>query len=285
MHRFSYDGRRLHVFDRASGKFRVDVPRNVAVESEFNTLTTKTGEKQRFPEARLAELDDAAIKCADKLEHGDQLTREERWGVSFFLGFAETRGRGFRDTVATQIPKEEGSQVGFVDEKFAEAFSAAVGVTLEPRTIERMIIEDTADVAHFGSGMHEMGIMIEAAFLSARYCFWSDWLVASAPNDLAFVTSDRPVGLLKPGGAVFSNDPFDVETIKVLPLSPKSALFVRPSGREDAHVPCAVMTPEVVRIANVAVAKRSDRCVIAASENHLRQAVTLAKFVVNTDHC
>lgn len=272
LRRFSFDRRRLHVFDRTSGKFRVDVPRNVAVESEFNTITTKAGEKERFTEARLAELDGAAIKCTTKLERGDQLTRQERWCVSFFLGFAETRGRGFRNEMVPQTPEEEDQHVGFVDRKFAGAFSAMIGVTLEPRTIERMISEEMAGVTYFGSGIYEIGNMIEAAFLSARYCFWSDWLVASAPNGFTFVTSDRPIGLLR------GNDPFDVHTIKVLPLSPTSVLFVRPSSRENMPVAFEVTTPEVVRVANIATARRSDRYVIASSKERLLETVRLAKL-------
>jgi hypothetical protein len=146
MRRFSFDGRRIHVFDRKTGRFRIDVPANVAVESEFNTIISKSGEKRRYTEGRLAEVDDAGLRCADKLERGEQLTREDRWAMAFFVGFAETRGRAYRDAASATKPTEEGSRVGFVDEKFADAFSAMVGVTLEPRVIESIVLEEMNDV-------------------------------------------------------------------------------------------------------------------------------------------
>jgi hypothetical protein len=68
MLRFSTDGRRISVFDRIARTFRTDVPRNVAVESELNTVVTRTGEKDRAAEARLADFDSAAINCFGKLE-------------------------------------------------------------------------------------------------------------------------------------------------------------------------------------------------------------------------
>src|SRR5215212_50316 len=93
MRRFSFDGRRIHVFDSATGKLRTDVPKNVAVESEFNSILRKSGEKDRTVEARLADIDDAGGRAFDKLEQREPLTREERWHVSFFVGFADARGR------------------------------------------------------------------------------------------------------------------------------------------------------------------------------------------------
>jgi Protein of unknown function (DUF4238) len=99
MSRFASGARRLHVFDCKRRSLRIDVPRNVAVEHEFNTVITKDETKDRWPEARLAQLDGAVVACLDKLERGEPLTREERWYISFFVGFAETRGKGFRDSV------------------------------------------------------------------------------------------------------------------------------------------------------------------------------------------
>ena len=177
MRRFSFDGRRVYVFDRITGKLRSDVPKNVAVESEFNSILKTSGEKDRVVEARLAELDDVGGRSLAKVERGESLTREERWYVSFFIGYADTRGRGFRDAVVATMPESidySRPERGFVDEQFARAFSAASGVVLDAFTIESLVIDATKNVA---SGAYEVGRMVESAFEIARHAFWSEWCV------------------------------------------------------------------------------------------------------------
>ena len=88
MRRFSPDGQRVHVFDQITGKFRFSGTKRIAAEIDFYTLTNKDGGTERWIESRLAEID-AAVGIFDKLERGDATTREERWRVSFYLGFAD----------------------------------------------------------------------------------------------------------------------------------------------------------------------------------------------------
>lgn len=222
MLRFATDGRRVHVFDRRLQKFRLDVPRNVAVEHEFNTVITKDGTKERWPEARLAELDAVVVPCLGKLETGYTLTREERWYVSFFIGFAETRGKGFRESVRALCPSDFTLNGGFINQRFADALSAVTGIWLDPSTIERLVREDTANIA---SGVLEIGSMVEVGLKMARHFFWMDWLIGVAPPGNLFLTSDRPLGLLRPGRG-FEKDPFEAGVIKVFPISPLTALFI-----------------------------------------------------------
>lgn len=271
--RFSSDGRRVHVFDRLSRKARLDVPRNVAVEREFNTLITTDGSKERWPEARLAEVDGAVVPCFNKIERGEPLTREERWHVSFFAGFAETRGSGFRGSLRRQPSGGLASESGFVDQRFAQAFSAMSRVWLDPSTIERLVREDAA---HIASGLEDIGGMVEAAFELARHIFWMHWLVGVAPTGSLFVTSDRPLGLLRPKHG-FGHDPLEPRTIKVLPVSPTTALFIG-DLTEAPSIMRETVAKDLVRLANVAVARRCDRYIVGSSETVIRSAALDAKL-------
>ncbi len=273
MRRFSSDGRRIHVFDKLSRNIRQDVPHNVAVESEFNTLITRDGSKERWPEARLAQIDDAAAECFNKLEHGEPLTREERWYVSFFTGFAETRGTGFRKLLQQRWSKGFMSESGLMDERFAEALCAVTGVWLEPSTIEQIVREDTANIA---SGIEDIGGMVEAAFELAPQIFWMHWVVAVAPDGSSFVTSDRPLGLLQPRRGLASN-PFDTSAIKVLPLSPTTALFIGTLTMEPS-IERQPVVKDLVRLVNVALGRRCDRYLIGSSDAVIRSAVSDAKL-------
>lgn len=273
MSRFASDGRRVHVFDRRRRSLRIDVPRNVAVEHEFNTVITKDGTKERWPEARLAQLDGTLVACLDKLERGEPLTREERWYISFFVGFAETRGKGFRDSVPARSSGGVVPETGFVDQRFARAFSAMTGVWLEPPTLERLMLEEAAPIA---SGIEEIGGMAEAGFEVARQVFWMVWLVGVAPPGCLFVTSDRPIGLLRPGRG-FGRDPLEPAVIKVFPVSATTALFIGHLTNTPSVVRETVAI-DLVRLANVAVARRCDRYIVGSTEAVVRAAAVDAKF-------
>lgn len=101
MRRFSPDRKHVFAFDRVTQRTRRDIPENVAVEGEFNTVVTYEGKKERWAEAVLGELDGLAKPLLDKLERREALSREERWYVAFFVGFADTRGGGFREEIHT----------------------------------------------------------------------------------------------------------------------------------------------------------------------------------------
>lgn len=273
MWRFAGKDRRLHVFDRKRRALRIDIPRNVAVEHEFNTVITKDGTKERWLEARLAQLDSAVVACLDKLERGEPLTREERWYISFFVGFAETRGKGFRDSVRARSSGSVVSEPGFVDRRLAEAFSAMAGVWLEPPTLERLMLEEAAPVA---SGIEEISGMAEAGFEVARHVFWMVWLIGVAPPGCLFVTSDRPLGLLRPGRG-FGHDPLEPGVIKVFPVSLTTALFIGHLTNTPSVVRETVAI-DLVRLANVAVARRCDRDIVGSTEAVVRAAAVDAKF-------
>jgi len=273
MSRFASDGRRVHVFDRRRRNLRIDVPRNVAVEHEFNTVITKDGTKERWPEARLAQLDGAVVACLDKLERGEPLTREERWHISFFVGFAETRGKGLRDSVRARSSGGVVPETGFVDQRFARAFSAMTGVWLDPSTIERLAREDVTNIV---SGVEEIGGMVEAGFELARHVFWMIWLVGVVPSGCLFVTSDRPLGILRPGRG-FGHDPLEPGAIKVFPVSPTTALFIGHLTNTPSVVHETVAI-DLVRLANVAVARRCDRYIVGSTEAVVRAAAVDAKL-------
>lgn len=273
MLRFSSDGRRVHVFDRESRKVRLDVPRNVAVEREFNTVIMDDGVKERWPEARLAEVDGAVVPCFDKMERGEPLTREERWYVSFFIGFAEARGSGFRESIRARPSGGVAPESGFVDRQFARAFSAMTGVWLDVSTIERLVREDAAHVA---SGIEEIGGMVEAAFEVARYVFWMDWIVGRAFPGCFFVTSDRPLGLWRPESG-FGHNPLESGTIKVFPISATTALFIG-NLTNTPSIMRETAAKDLVRLANVSLAQRCDRYIVGPSEGVIRTAVADAKL-------
>lgn len=272
MRRFSPGSERVHVFDQITGKFRFSKTKNVAAQIEFYTMKTKDGASERWIESRLAEVD-AAVGIFDKLECGQAITREERWRVAFFAGFADSRGTGFRSTTPPLSARHNPDDDEAFLPRFAEAFGATTGVYMEPCVIKRVVLDD---VAHLAEGFDENSVMIGHAMELSMHLFWTEWLVGLVPAGSAFITSDRPVGLLARGGG-FGEDAFDADLIRVLPLSPRAALCI---GRplEEPTLDRQTLNAGAVRAANVAVARRTDRNLIASSEEALRSTLTALKI-------
>src|SRR3954452_2481080 len=269
MRRFSPDGERVHVFDRITGKYRFSKTKNIAAQIDFYTMKTKDGRSERWIESRLAEID-ASVSIFDKLERGGVLTGEERLRVAFFAGFADSRGSGFRSTTPPLSARDndEDDEVFFL--RFAQALSATTGVILEPWVLKNVVREDFAHLAMAG-GFDENSVMIAHGCELAMQLVWTKWLVGLEPQGLAFITSDRPIGLRTRGGG-FGEDAFDADLIRAFPLSPRAVLLFGPPTQAPSLVRCT-FTAAAVRATNVAVARRADRNVLAESESLLRGVV------------
>lgn len=268
MRRFSPDGERVHVFDQITGKFRFSKTKNVAAQIEFYTMKTKDGESERWIESRLAEID-AGVGIFDKLERGEPITREERFRVAAFAGFADSRGTGFRSATSPLSARHNPEDDEAFLPRFAEALSAMTGVYLEPWVVKNIVLDD---VAHLAEGFDENSVMIAHGMELSMQLFWSQWFVAVATEGATFITSDRPIGLITRGGTS-GDDAFDATTFRLLPLSPRAALCIgRPSG--DLSLDHMTFDAVGVKGANIAVARRADRNLIASSEDALRTTLT-----------
>ncbi|HEX2833942.1 MAG TPA: DUF4238 domain-containing protein [Thermoanaerobaculia bacterium] len=271
MLRFSPDGKRVHIFDQITGKFRFSKPKNVAAQIDFYTMKTKDGESKRWIESRLAEVD-AAVGIFDKLERGEEITREERFRVAAFAGFADSRGSGFRSATPPLSARHNPEDDAEFLPHFAEALSAMTDVHLEPWVVKNIVLDD---VAHLAEGFDENSVMIAHGMELSMQLFWSQWFVAVAMEGATFITSDRPIGLITRAGAS-GDDAYDATTFRLLPLSPRAALFIgRPS--EDPSIEHLTFNSVGVRGANIAVARRADRNLIASSEEALRAILPVLK--------
>lgn len=280
MMRFSPDGKNVFVFDRITRITISTDPKNVAVEKEFNTVLNQSGRKERWAEARLAELDSAAKIALDKLEAGKDLSREERWCVSFFIGFAETRGRGFR---------EESKKSGFSEKydhdmsswnrfapllsaetkkKFEDAYHAVTGLWVDGEILLRAAHDEMAEIKEGGANI---SAMTSVGFELSAQIFQSGWALVSAPPNSVFVTSDRPLGLWRLNSGL-GNSPKERGILRIFPLSSTTALVIGDPVNEPFVLQQDFDAIQVLLV-NATIAKRSHRFVIGSSELSLKLAV------------
>lgn len=120
-------GKRLHVFDRDTGKLRRDSSRNVAAITDYYILATEAGERDESVEhGLLAEVEAAASPVLRRLANCDAISDREHDVAATFFAFLCTRIPAFEETYA-----ELNSQMG------QELFRRAAGHTRESSAISR----------------------------------------------------------------------------------------------------------------------------------------------------
>ena len=134
----------------------------------------------------------------------------------------------------------------------------------------KMVRDDKYDVAV--PRQHKIRLMIDTALDLAGTLLTLDWKFATAPSDLAFITSDAPFVIAPPVGesdwrACGVLTPGATSSI---PLSPSTCLVIEGRGREERH--CRIRKDEVRRI-NENVAMNSDRFVIGRDQPYLERLV------------
>lgn len=280
MMRFSPDGKSIFVFDRIKRTTRSTDPKNVAVEKEFYTVINRSGKKERWAEARLADLESAAKLALEKLEAGKDLSREERWCISFFVGLAETRGRGFREEA-----KKSGSKQKYDDDmsswnrftprlsaeekkKFEDAYHAVTGLWVDGDILLRAWYDEIAEIKEGGA---DLAAMASGGFELAPRIFYAWWGLVHAPQGVSFVTSDRPLGLWRLNSGL-ANNPKEQGILRIFPVSTTKALVIGDPVNEPFVLQQDFDATQVLLV-NATIAKRSHRFVIGSSELFVKLAV------------
>lgn len=280
MKRFSPDGKTVFALDRLTNLVLRTIPKNLVVEKEFNTVINRDGKKERWAEARLAEVDNAAKLAMEKLDSDADLSREERWALSFFIGFAESRGKGFReeakesgfhDEYNREIAGSVGSSIPLdpvTKKRLEDAFLAASGIWVDAATLVRMAREEMSLIAEGGANIAATTSM---GFELSGQVFQSNWVLGISQPDSLFITSDRPIGLWRPQRGP-ARTPKEQGIFKIFPISPTRALLMFDPVRSPILLH-QTLDGKVVRLLNAAVVTRSHRYIIGSSESILRLSV------------
>ncbi len=148
------------------------------------------------------------------------------------------------------------------------------GEEVDSETVERfhkMVHDDAYDVEV--PRQLNMRLMVDAPLHLAEILLPLDWTFATAPNDLAFITSDAPYVIAPPPGETDWRA-YGVLTpgaASVIPLSPTTCLLIEGAqGREECY---HRIQKDVARRINENVAKNSDRFIIGRDQPYLERLV------------
>jgi uncharacterized protein DUF4238 len=263
---FCLEGR-LWVFDRVTGKFRRDQPKNIAAITNDYTIYRDGGTKDTRVEKFFAQLDGAGVPIIRKLRTRELLSGDERLTFSWYLAFLvarvprfkrwinehETARRKLFDREHLKSPRQLQDVIdrsGLPDDVRAEADA---NLMFEMLTSE----EYAVSVGH----NYGVRLLMEAGIDLMPRIHDLCWLVCHASEESQFIASDNPV-VEDPSGRMVAC-PIASDTALMMMPSPSDKLF-----NYDKDTPS-----DIVHLTNVATAKASERLVLARDEDYLRRVV------------
>ena len=276
---FCRDGR-LWVFDRVTGKYRHDQPKNVGAKTHDYSTTDADGRKNPKVEELLGQIEDAAKPIFAKLRGGLPLTQEDRENFAYYLGFFFVRGPRFQrmlDEMSTVLVKK------LTRFETPQTFRATFDEMQETTGEDTSKIDVDAVYAFARSEQYsvrlnrEYGLkaMATQAVELQNYFRQMEWLVAHADEHTAFLTTDNPMVVLPaPADRTLGPSRQGVITpgaIKVFPVAADTCLMLLDRGDRVIH---QRFDANMVREVNIDVVRRCERLVLGRDEAHVRSIVS-----------
>lgn len=265
------EGKRLHVFDRETGKLRRDSPRNVAVITDYYILTSASGEREEHIEyGVLADLETAAAPVLRRLANCELISEHEHDVVATFLAFLCTRIPAFGETYA-----ELNNQLGreFFRRAAATPERAARFVADHPQSshsADELFAFVNSDKLSFPPDKRErIQLMIELAEPLIAGFKSMDWWLWRAQGKRRFITSDAPFGLLPLPEALPTYGELSPHVLRFISLSPDVCLMLADRQRELPFLTAKDLDDDGVREVNAAIALAALRLVVARDRDQL----------------
>jgi hypothetical protein len=263
--------KRLHVFDRETGKLRRDSPRNVAVITDYYILTGASGERDEHIEhGILANLEAAAAPALRRLADCEPISDHEHDVLATFLAFLCTRIPAFEETYA-QLNNELGQQ--FFRSAAATPEQAAKFIAKHPSA--PYSAEEFYAFVHSGAlslppdQRQRMQLMIELAEPLIVAFKGMDWWLWRAKGQRRFITSDAPFGLLPLPEAPPTYGELSPHVLRFFALSPDVCLMLADRQREVPFLTAKDLDDDGVRDFNAAIALAAVRLVVARDREEL----------------
>lgn len=276
LHGFCRDGS-FWTFDRDRNEFRVQTPINTAVQKQYYSIREEDGSLDPALEQLFSQVEVETAPIIAKLDEGGALSSTEKYTLSTFAGLQHNRipdfkkrleemRRGFLETLGDDVAPA-------TEEEIAEAPSVIPVDKAGPRVSAFELVqhlkemEDNPDLAHNDF----LKMIIPTGMQIAEVLFQMNWIIAHAPSDTSFITTDCPLVTLPPRGF----DPnglvgYGIATpgaVKLMPLSSRSCLIILDQGNGFGHIE---KQKRDIREINLRLAHSCDRYLIATEEHYAR---------------
>ena len=257
---------RLWVFDRATGRFRRDQPKNVGAITHDYTID-RDGVKDTGVEELFARVDGDAVPIIAKLRQRQSLTADERqtfaWYVASFaariprfrrwVNEHETARRKLFDRDHLKSPAQLQELIDRSDLSDEERAGANAELMFEMLKSE----EYTVSLNH----NYQVRLTVETTIELQPRIHDLHWVVAHTRAEAQFVTSDNPVVEAQSGAFL------------TFPLASDAAMLLVPTNDDIVRIAHKDMPDDMVHMTNVETARASERIVLARDGDYLKRVV------------
>lgn len=265
------DNGRLWVFDRSTGRFRRDQPKNVGAVTHAYTID-RNGVKDTRVEELFARVDGDAVPIIAKLRHRQPLTADERqtfgWYVASFgariprfrrwINEHETAQRKLFDREHLKSPAQLQELIDRSDLSEAERAEANAELMYE--------ILKTEDYSVSLNHNYQVRLTVETIIELQPRLHDLHWVIAHATSGAQFVTSDNPVVEADSGAFI------------TFPISSDAALLLVPTTEDIVRIAHKDMADDMVHMTNVDTARASERIVLARDSDYLERVIADARI-------
>lgn len=269
----------LQTFDRKSGLYKGQAPKNTAIIGQYYTFIDKNGNKDTAIETFLSQVEGWAKPIIDKTDNGACINDEEKSNLSLFLSLLYVRVPEFEnllnevsDKLIKKIIKhectteEQAKAILKGQEQSGEQLQVTANDLVEFVQNEQYSITVSRD--------ESLRQMLSLSKEIAAYLSLMDWLFIQSEPNTSFITTDNPFTLVPPqnyngysGIGIITKG-----AIKVVPLSRKTCLTILDSGNSINYKKVSI---NEVKSINCTVAGNCDRFIFGRDE-------ALVKSIVKT---
>ncbi|MHB8836193.1 MAG: DUF4238 domain-containing protein [Candidatus Methylomirabilia bacterium] len=272
---------KLYVYDRQLDEYRMQSPKNSAVEGHRYSLETESGEKDpRIEEDLLSMIDGWFPDVIAKVNQGQAMQPDDKDKLSVFVSFLWFRVPDHEKMVNEVFEGMMQQFLRFTHSGSKESRAHHDQFCRKHPEFKDISFEDMQHAVQSGDyrviphrGFY-LASMVNSGKEVAHYFRQMDWMIAHTPPGCAFITTDCPFTLVSPPG----HDPngfwgVGISTpgaVKAIPLSSSAFLFMSDHGEKMRHV---TLDSENVRKANLAIAQNCDNYLFGTSRELLASLV------------
>jgi hypothetical protein len=257
----------LWVFDRETGTLRQQPPKDTAVEKHRYSRPSADGKHDTSLEEFLSYIESKAAGPLEKLGRREELSLEERFYLSLFLGLLCLRGPDFEAGIR-EITDKGGKALLKELNRYGGLEEGAAEKGLDPEAVRDFIENEKFQIVPDKNYL--LSTMTRGAMEVGKHFFVCGWSLGESPKDCCFVTSDVPYSLIsmdpsQPAGLTAP------ASIRAIPIAPQLCIVIGPGPASLLFSP---IPRDLVREINRDIAMGSDRFVFARDRAQLAALAT-----------
>lgn len=272
----------LQTFDRESGLYRGQAPKNTAVIGQYYTVTDKDGNKDTAIETFLSQVEGWAKPIIDKIDKGACINDEEKLNLSLFISLLYVRVPEFEnllnevsDKLIKKIIKHECATEEQAKTILKEQEQFDEQLQVRANDLVKFVQDEQYSITIPRN--ESLRLMLSLSREIAAYLSLMDWLFIQSESNTSFITTDNPFTLVPPQNHNgFSGIGITTKgAIKVVPLSQKTCLTILDSGKSINYEQASI---DKVKSINSTVAGNCERFIFGREEALVKNIVETTRI-------